>query len=149
MRLPERYANMLLKFQAVTTPDFSIYADMPEAMQIYSHYKKQWLGAYWQELGMQVIATATWGDEKTFSWCFDDMPQNSCIAVSSVGCMNDLRSREMFIAGYNEMKKRLKPSKVYFWEHKPKEIDGYIVLMGSFQEQVRERVKSDGRKRSI
>ena len=43
---PDVYVNMLRKFQAVCTPDFSLYTDFPRAIQIYNHYRKHWLGAY-------------------------------------------------------------------------------------------------------
>ena len=45
--MPERYKGMMSRFSCVCTPDYSLYVDMPKAMQIYNHYKKQWMGAYW------------------------------------------------------------------------------------------------------
>lgn len=144
-RQPERYAEMLLRFHSVTTPDFSIYTDMPEILQMYNHYRKQWLGAYWQELGMQVIPTVSWSTEDSFKWCFDGIPKNSCVAVSSVGCMNNKNSKNGFIKGYEEMIRRLKPEIILFFGKKPEEISGNIVEMGSFQEQIRERSKKNGR----
>ena len=142
---PARYAEMLLRFYCVTTPDFSMYTDMPEVLQIYNHYRKQWLGAYWQELGMQGIPTVSWSDEKSFEWCFDGIPKNSCVAVSSVGCMKNKDSKKGFIKGYEEMMKRINPEMVLFWGDVPKDVTGNIVKMGSFQEQLRKRSGTDGR----
>ena len=45
---PDRYIPMLQKFKYVLTPDFSLYTDFPKPLQIYNHYRKHWLGAYWQ-----------------------------------------------------------------------------------------------------
>ena len=40
---PDKYIPKLSKFAAVCAPDFSMYTDMPLAMQIYNHYRKHWL----------------------------------------------------------------------------------------------------------
>ena len=45
---PDRYIPMLQKFKYVLTPDFSLYTDFPKPLRIYNHYRKHWLGAYWQ-----------------------------------------------------------------------------------------------------
>lgn len=53
---PDRYIPLLRKFGAVCAPDFSMYTDMPLAMQIYNHYRKHWLAAYWQQCGYSRCA---------------------------------------------------------------------------------------------
>ena len=37
---PEKYMEKLKRYEAVLTPDFSPYADMPLATQIFNHYRK-------------------------------------------------------------------------------------------------------------
>lgn len=54
---PDIYTDMLRRFRFVCTPDFSMFTDFPLALQINSHYRKHWLGAYWQRQGMIVIPT--------------------------------------------------------------------------------------------
>ena len=54
---PDAYLDMLRRFKAVCTPDFSTYTDFPKAVQIWNHYRKHWLGAYWQGNGITVIPT--------------------------------------------------------------------------------------------
>ena len=51
----DRYIPMLQRFKYVLTPDFSLYTDFPKALQIYNHYRKHWLGAYWQMHGINVL----------------------------------------------------------------------------------------------
>ena len=48
---PDTYMKMMRKFKAVLTPDFSTYTDFPKAVQIWNHYRKHWIGAYWQATG--------------------------------------------------------------------------------------------------
>ena len=82
---PDKYIPLLRKFGAVCAPDFSMYTDMPLAMQIYNHYRKHWLAAYWQQCGIHVVPTLCWSNEQSYDWCFDGEPQQSIVAISSVG----------------------------------------------------------------
>ena len=52
---PRRYALLLSEFKAAMTPDFSLFTDYPRAVQIYNHYRKHLIGAYWQSMGITVI----------------------------------------------------------------------------------------------
>lgn len=45
---PDKWIPLLQKFAVVCAPGFSIYKEMPLAMQIYQHFRKHWLAAYWQ-----------------------------------------------------------------------------------------------------
>ena len=80
---PDRYISMLQRFKYVLTPDFSLYTDFPKSLQIYNHYRKHWLGAYWQMHGINVIPTICWSDRDSFEWCFDGEPTRSVVAVFS------------------------------------------------------------------
>ena len=123
---PPRYALFLRSFPAVMTPDFSMYADYPKAVQVYNHWRKHQLGAYWQRAGMTVIPSIGWVGRDSYSWCFDGEPVGGTVAVSSVGTQKGKDARRMFLDGYNEMLSRLKPSKVIFFGDVPKECEGNI-----------------------
>lgn len=112
---PDRYIERLKKYAAVLSPDFSIYTDMPKALQIYQHYRKQWLGAYWQKCGVNIIPTVGWSDAESFDFCFEGIPRHSIVAVSSVGCMKKKEAKQLFIQGYEEMIKRLSPNTVLYY----------------------------------
>lgn len=111
---PDRYIPMLSRFAAVCAPDFSTYTDMPLAMQIYNHYRKHWLAAYWQAHGLTVYPTISWSDEQSYDWCFDGEPVGGVVAVSSVGTQNNKEANRLFLKGYEEMMKRLAPLFVIF-----------------------------------
>lgn len=134
---PDRYLEVLKRFKAVFTPDFSMYSDFPKAIQIYNHYRKHWLGAYWQENDITVIPTISWSDENGFEWCFDGEPVGGAVAVSSVGTQNSAETKAMFLKGYNEMIKRLQPSLIYFYGKVPEECEGNIRKVPAFQEKFR------------
>lgn len=82
---PERYAQLLTKFKYVLSPDFSPYADLPFATQIFNIYRNRWCAKYWQEHGITVIPTITVGSEKTLDFISDGIPKHSTIAISTMG----------------------------------------------------------------
>lgn len=129
---PRRYALLLADFKAVMTPDFSLFTDYPVAVQMYNHFRKHLLGAYWQSLGLTVIPSICWSDEASFDWCFDGEPTGGCVAVSSVGTQKSPDARALFMAGYQEMLRRLSPSKVIFFGDVPAGCNGNIERVPSY-----------------
>lgn len=131
----DRYIPMLQEFAYVMTPDFSLYTDYPAALQIYNHYRKHWLGAYWQKYGVKVIPTICWSDESSFEWCFDGEPTHSTVAISSVGTQGSSEKKQKFLEGYNEMMRRLEPTQIIFYGKVPDECKGNIVRVKAFSEK--------------
>jgi len=140
-RNPDKYVDKLRKFKAVVSPDFSLYTDFPRCLQILSCYRRQWVGAYWESLGLDVIPDVVWGDEKSFDYCFLGIPEGGTVAVSTVGVANDKywngSQGEMFRAGYNEMINRLAPSTILFYGDMIEGLDGNIIRCPSYYEQKR------------
>lgn len=134
---PDAYLELLRQFKCVCTPDFSTYTDFPKAIQIYNHYRKHWLGAYWQQNGITVIPTVSWSDKSSFEWCLDGEPEGGTVAVSSVGTQLNKESRKLFLDGYKEMLTRLQPSLIYFYGNVPEECNGNIVRLAAYQEKFR------------
>lgn len=139
----DRYIPILAKFACVLSPDFSTYTDFPKAIQIYNHYRKHWVAAYMQEMGITVIPTISWSTADSFEWCFDGEPEGGCVAISSIGCMATKESKSLFVDGYNEMLRRLHPERIIFYGSVPDECTGNIVRVKAFQEKFRE-VLCDG-----
>lgn len=124
---PDRYGSMLSKFSYILGPDFSQYTDFPLALQIYNHYRNMWVAKYWQICyNMIVVPTVMWGDESSYEWCFDGYPKNSIVAVSNVGLCQNKEIHEMFLSGYNEMLKRLNPSKILVFSRNFEELPGNV-----------------------
>lgn len=109
---PDRYATVLSNYECVLSPDFSIYVNIPKAVQIFNHYRKHWLGAYWQSKGLNIIPTIGWGYDDTYDFCFDGEPMHSVVAVSNVGCNQETELKDMWIKGYNKMLEILEPTDI-------------------------------------
>lgn len=138
---PDRYIPMLSKFRAVCSPDFSTYTDMPLAMQIYNHYRKHWLAAYWQMHGITVYPTISWSTPDSYDWCFDGEPKGGIVAVSSVGTQQNKESKRLFLLGYEEMMKRLNPAWVIFYGKVPEECDWNVIRVQAHYEEIVKRRK--------
>ena len=139
---PPRYGQLLSGFCAVMTPDFSLFTDYPKAVQIYNHYRKHLLGAYWQSLGVTVIPSICWSDEESFDWCFDGEPQGGTVAISSVGTQKNPVARTLFLTGYSEMTARLRPQKVIFFGDVPVGCTGNIEPHEAFYKAVNSNAKT-------
>lgn len=142
---PDRYISTLQKFRSVCAPDFSTYTDMPLAMQIYNHYRKHWLAAYWQIHGMTVYPTISWSTKESYEWCFDGEPVGGIVAVSSVGTQKHKESKQLFLQGYEEMMKRLSPSWVIFYGNVPVECDWNVIRIKPHSEDIRDRKRQKTR----
>ncbi len=140
-RDPDCYMDRLKNFKAVISPDFSLYTDFPLAMQIMSCYRRQWIGAYWQSLGLDVIPDVVWGEERSFEFCFDGIPKGGTVAVSSVGVKNDPlwngEEDSLFKKGYDEMLNRLQPKAILFYGQMIDGLEGNIIRIPSFYEKKR------------
>lgn len=131
---PTRYAIFLRGFKAVLTPDFSMFTDYPKAVNVYNHWRKHLLGAYWQRFGCKVIPSIGWIDRDSYSWCFSGEPEGGTVAVSSVGVMKNRDARKLFVDGYREMMTRLQPDKIIFFGDVPDECAGNIEHHAPFHE---------------
>lgn len=141
---PEKYIEVLEKFDCVLTPDFSLYLDMPLAMKIWNTYRSRLMGSVWQNAGLLVIPTVSWAEPETYKFCFDGLPENSVLSVSTVGVKQSKTAMQIWRDGMDELIKRKNPSALLVYggelEYDYKGIDVHY-----YKNNVTERMKSNGR----
>ena len=124
---PKKYYKMLAKFEAVLTPDFSLFTDMPLVIQMYNVFKNRWCGAYRQDLGLKtVIPTISWGDERSYDFSFLVVEKGSTVAISTVGVR---KKKEVFMKGYKAMREIIKPQLIYCYGKPFSEMNGEIIFI--------------------
>ena len=102
--------KVLRHFAGAITPDFSTNQDFPEAIKIYATYRMRAYGYWLGREGIEVINNVRWGTGETFSYCFEGIPQNSIVAIGTVGGgPRKLIDRTRFETGLFKMVKVLKP----------------------------------------
>lgn len=112
---PDKYFDILLEYDCVLSPDFSLYMDMPMPMKIWNIYRSRQIGVYFQNMGLQVIPTLSWAEEDTFSFCFQGIEKGSVVAVSTIGVKEKKNSMEIWKAGMQEAINRLEPKTILLY----------------------------------
>ena len=109
---PDMYIDRLKEFQCVLTPDFSLYMNMPMAMKIWNVYRSRLIGQIMQRRGIEVIPTVSWAEPETFRFCFDGLPEEAALSVSTVGVKRSAESLQVWKAGMDEMIESLAPNRL-------------------------------------
>ena len=132
---PEKYMEKLARYEAVLTPDFSPYSDMPLATQIFNHYRKHWVGKLMQEYGVKVIPTIRASrDERSLDFYLDGEPKGGVVCISSMWTSDD-DAREYFKREYETMRKTLKPEKIYVYGNEVEDLKGNIEYIPTFTQK--------------
>ena len=118
---PERSFNKISRYGFALTPDYSLYADIPIAIQIKNVFKSRGCGAYWQSRGLTVIPTISWSLARSFDFCFDGVEKGSIVAVSTLGCRSNAKLN--FMRGYEKMLEVINPKVVICYGKTFKEMD--------------------------
>ena len=103
--------KILSHFAGIITPDFSLYQDFPLPLKLWNTYRMRAFGYWYGTLcGHAVINNVRWGTLETYWYCFDGIPENSVIAIGTVGGNpRKLIDRERFDKGLRELVRRLHP----------------------------------------
>lgn len=112
---PEKYIDKLRQYVCVASPDFSTYGDMPMALQIFNHYRKQWVGKYFQDMGIIVIPTVRCStNPKSLEWYLDGIPKGGIVIMSSMWTVRE-HIKDITYKEYTTMKEVLKPKKIFIY----------------------------------
>lgn len=140
---PLKSLDTLLNFKYVCSCDFSVYSNMPLALQIYNVYRDRAIHYFLTCCGVKCIPVVVWSDESNFEWCFDGLPQNSTLAVSTNGC-HTIKAREYYKRGFTEMCRRLNPNRVIVVGGKiDVDCDVEIQYLDGFSQHMKKRMESN------
>lgn len=119
---PTQYINLLSKAKGVITTDFSMYIDMPKAIQIYNCYRNRAIARYLQKQGINIIPAVGWSDEDSFKWCFKGISKGSAVAISTNGVMQNKEALKAFLSGFNRMLEEIDPCQIILVGRVPEEL---------------------------
>jgi len=136
---PDKYIETLQKFGCILTPDYSLYNEMPLAMMIWNTYRSRMVGQILQDAGLHVIPSISWSDERSFDFCFDGVPQNSIVAISTIGVKKEEYNRSLFQKGFQTMLERTRPREVWCYGGKVELESDYPVYF--YQNEVTDKFK--------
>lgn len=127
---PAQYLHLLRSFQGVIAPDFSVFTSLPLAFQIWNTYRNRALACWLQKNDVPVIPNVRWGDEASFDWCFDGLPKDGTVAVSTNGCIRSKEDRAYFKRGLDEMVRRITPRTLVVYSSAPKALFDSVIQAG-------------------
>lgn len=112
---PDKYIEVLMDYDCILSPDFSLYMDMPMPMKIWNIYRSRFIGAYYQSKGLRVIPTISWAEKETFDFCFKGIPKGSIVSISTIGVKRDEEALQIWKDGVREMIKQIEPSAILIY----------------------------------
>lgn len=118
-RNPKKYLELLKRFKGVILPDFSVYRDMPLAMQIWNIYRSRAIGHWLQVNGIKVIPNVRYGDKRTVKIACEGISRKSIIAIGSHGVMKNPVDRKFFLEGLETVVKILCPKEIVIYGTAP------------------------------
>ena len=121
-RNPDRYLNILRRFNGVILPDFSLYRDMPFVMQIWNIYRSRAIGFWLQSNGIRIIVNVRFADYRTYNCCCSGISKNCVIAIGTHGLIKNKIDHYYFCKGLDVVLKNLQPSTVIVYGKAPDSI---------------------------
>lgn len=129
---PAPFIELLRPYKGVLTPDFSMYTEMPPAIQLYNTFRNRWCGAYLAQKGLRVVPTVNWGTEESFDFCFAGIEKGSVVAVSTYMFHehgNHADQKDIFLKGYRELLRRIEPEYVICYSEPFPEMEGNLIYV--------------------
>lgn len=150
---PVRYGQRFLEMKVanVMSPDFSLYIGMPKPMMMWNTYRSRMVGNLWSRMGLNIIPTVTWADEKSFPFCFEGICKGSIVAVSDVGIGNG-EERYFFDLGYHRMIEAIRPKQILFMSGKKNRHlyqDKDVLFLDSFFTNRRKQWEAEEKKEGV
>lgn len=117
--VPQNYMDELKSIRMISTPDCSLYRDMPLWEQLANIGVSRSVGFYLQQQGKYVIPNVRWGDERTYTRelfdvapAFSGVPHNSVVSIGTYGCSKRKEDQYFLEAGLEAMLIELTPKDV-------------------------------------
>lgn len=104
-----KYEKLVQRFPLVIGLDFSILCNMYYPQQVYNCWRNYVMTHWLQQIHPMVVPNAGYGDLDTLRWALDGMPEDSWLAVTSQGCLDDYILKHAFLNGLHELVRQKHP----------------------------------------
>lgn len=111
---PEAWLRRIRRFAGVIGMDNSAYFRLTLCEQKHSVFLNRFADLWLHKHGIPHVPNVTWGDWRSFSWCFDGIESGKTIAVSTHGCIGTDDDRRRFLDGLSEAVSVLHPPSIVF-----------------------------------
>lgn len=97
---------------------------MPLAMQIWNTSRNRAISFWLQREGVPIVPNVRWGDERTYAFAFEGLPQGGTVAVSANGALRKKVDRGYFKADLERMMEELQPQTIINYSQTPDDVFG-------------------------
>lgn len=113
-----KFIALAKKFRGVIAPDFSILLNMLQFQKEFNAFRIHAMIQILQRKGIRVIPVVSWAEPETYDMCLDGYETGGIYAISTNGVHRNPITWRMFLMGFREMNKRLKPKKILIYGKK-------------------------------
>lgn len=106
------YVEILRQTKGIISADFSLFRDYPEEILIDKCRANRLVDYALQQAGIPMIPTAGFAGEDSWEWCFDGLPTNSTVAITTNCLGRDRETHRLFVGGVNFMVRKLQPTAI-------------------------------------
>lgn len=117
-----KYEPALLEHPGVITWDFSMYRNMPFALQYWNCFRGRLLGNLHERMGGICIPNIRPTDTRSFAYAFDGITPETTIAMGTAGNLIHSDDRAIFELYVNETVKSLRPANIIVYGEAPEQI---------------------------
>ena len=106
------YIPYFQKAKGLISSDFSLYTDFSQELCIWNCLRNRSIAYALQKVNKNVIPTASFAGEETWDWCFDGLPHNSTVAITTNNVLSDPEAIRVFTGGFKAMMESINPKEV-------------------------------------
>jgi hypothetical protein len=103
------FTAQVSRYRTVIAPDFSLYLDQSRTLNLFQLYQNRVVTAAWQQQGLNVIPSVSWGNADSFDYCFDGLPKNSVLSLGGLGNAHHPSMLELWEYGVLKTIEQLQP----------------------------------------
>ena len=121
-----------------------MYPELLPAQRIWNCTRNRVLAYYLQQNGFNIIPVASWCLEEDFEWCFDGLPTDSSIAITTNGCKSSTYAKKIFFKGVEELIAQKNPSTLVVCGREVPKLNemANVIYYPSFSQRWKERAKN-------
>lgn len=117
-----RYMEDMLKHPGIVSWDFSMYRNMPFALQYWNCFRGRLLGSLFERCGGVCIPNIRPSDSRSFAYAFDGLPTEATLAMGTTGALRASEDRTVFAAYVRETVERLRPKNIIVYGVAPESV---------------------------
>ena len=117
-----KYMDRLLEHPGIISWDFSMYRNMPFALQYWNCFRGRLLGSLQERCGGMCIPNVRPSDSRSLLYNLDGLPTEATISMGTLGALRTPEDKAVFTMYVGETVRRLRPKNIIVYGHAPESV---------------------------